>query len=131
MVIDTKWKRMTPQIDDPKQGVSQGDVYQLMAYSQLYNCPNVMLLYPHHGELPPDPICTRYAIGAKDSEAILSVATLNMTEPRVRSGMAMNWLKSSKTHCGRSAFSVSTIALSTSAMSCPVEIRLTAQRMLR
>ena len=81
MVIDTKWKRMTPQIDDPKQGVSQGDVYQLMAYSQLYNCPNVMLLYPHHGELPPHPICTRYAIGAKDSEAILSVATLNVTGP--------------------------------------------------
>ena len=70
---------MTPQIDDPKQGVSQGDVYQLMAYSQLYDCPNVMLLYPHHGELPPDPICLRYAIGAKDAEAILSVATLNVT----------------------------------------------------
>jgi 5-methylcytosine-specific restriction enzyme subunit McrC len=50
-----------------------------MAYSQLYDCPNVMLLYPHHGELPPDPICTRYAIGAKDTEAILSVATLNVT----------------------------------------------------
>ena len=79
MVIDTKWKRMTPQIDDPKQGVSQGDVYQLMAYSQLYDCPNVMLLYPHHGELPPDPICMRYAIGAKGGEAILSVATLNVT----------------------------------------------------
>ncbi|MDC0360863.1 McrC family protein [Alphaproteobacteria bacterium] len=78
MIIDTKWKRMTPQIDDPKQGVSQGDVYQLMAYSQLYKCPNVMLLYPHHGELQPDQICTRYAIGAKDAEAMLSVATLNI-----------------------------------------------------
>jgi 5-methylcytosine-specific restriction enzyme subunit McrC len=52
-----------------------------MAYRQLYNCPNVMLLYPHHGELPPHQICTRYAIGAKNSEAILSVATLNMTGP--------------------------------------------------
>jgi len=79
MVIDTKWKRMTPQIDDPKQGVSQGDVYQLMAYSQLYNCPHVMLLYPHHGELPPDPICTRYAIGAKNAAATLSLATLDVT----------------------------------------------------
>lgn len=79
MVIDTKWKRMTPQIDDPKQGVSQGDVYQLMAYSQLYNCPNVMLLYPHHGDLPTDPIYTRYTIGAKDAEATLSVATLDVT----------------------------------------------------
>jgi 5-methylcytosine-specific restriction enzyme subunit McrC len=79
MVIDTKWKRMTRQIDDPKQGVSQGDVYQLMAYSQLYRCPNVMLLYPHHSELPPDPICTHYAIGAPNAEATLSVATFDVT----------------------------------------------------
>jgi 5-methylcytosine-specific restriction enzyme subunit McrC len=79
MVIDTKWKRMTPQIDDPKQGVSQADVYQLMAYSQLYNCPNVMLLYPHHGALPPDPIFTSYAIGAMHGEANLSIATLDVT----------------------------------------------------
>jgi len=79
MVIDTKWKRMTPQIDDPKQGVSQGDVYQLMAYSQLYDCPNVMLLYPHHGALPADPIFTRYAIGAKNAPVTLSVATLDVT----------------------------------------------------
>lgn len=84
MVIDTKWKRIMPQIDDPKQGVSQGDVYQLMAYSQLYNCPNVMLLYPHHGELPPDQTCTRYAIGAKDAEAVLFVATLDLTGPSRR-----------------------------------------------
>jgi 5-methylcytosine-specific restriction enzyme subunit McrC len=81
MVIDTKWKRMAPQIHDPKQGVSQGDVYQLMAYSQLYNCPNVMLLYPHHGELPNSPVFTRYAIGAKNSAATLSVATLDVAGP--------------------------------------------------
>jgi hypothetical protein len=51
LVVDTKWKRMAPRIDDPKQGISQGDVYQLMAYSQLYGCRDVMLLYPHHGDL--------------------------------------------------------------------------------
>lgn len=31
-VIDTKWKRIAPRLDDPKQGVSQADVYQIMAY---------------------------------------------------------------------------------------------------
>ena len=80
MVIDTKWKRMTPQIDDPKQGVSQADVYQLMAYSQIYNCSNVMLLYPHHGALPPDPIYTKYRIGTKNAQRILTVATLDVTD---------------------------------------------------
>ena len=47
-VIDTKWKRISPRIDDPKQGVSQGDVYQMMAYAHLYKAPRLTLLYPHH-----------------------------------------------------------------------------------
>jgi 5-methylcytosine-specific restriction enzyme subunit McrC len=79
MVIDTKWKRVAPRIEDPKQGVSQADVYQLMAYGRLYDCPKVMLLYPHHGALPPGQICTRYAIGSSDSPESLFIATLDMT----------------------------------------------------
>jgi 5-methylcytosine-specific restriction enzyme subunit McrC len=47
-IIDTKWKRITPRMDDAKQGVSQGDVYQMMAYGQLYRCDRLTLLYPHH-----------------------------------------------------------------------------------
>lgn len=47
-VIDTKWKRIASRIDDRKQGVSQGDVYQMMAYGRLYDCPRLTLLYPHH-----------------------------------------------------------------------------------
>jgi 5-methylcytosine-specific restriction enzyme subunit McrC len=47
-VIDTKWKRISSRMDDPKQGVSQGDVYQMMAYAQLYHAPCLTLLYPHH-----------------------------------------------------------------------------------
>ena len=35
LIIDTKWKRMTLRIDDPKQGVSQADVYLLMVYGKL------------------------------------------------------------------------------------------------
>jgi 5-methylcytosine-specific restriction enzyme subunit McrC len=47
-VIDTKWKRIASRIDDPKLGVSQADVYQMMAYAQLYDAPRLTLLYPHH-----------------------------------------------------------------------------------
>lgn len=50
-VIDTKWKRISPKIDDPKQGVSQSDIYQMMAYAHLYKAPRLTLLYPHHGGL--------------------------------------------------------------------------------
>jgi len=47
-VIDTKWKRIAARIDDPKRGVSQADVYQMMAYGRLYRCDRLTLLYPHH-----------------------------------------------------------------------------------
>ncbi|NEJ00149.1 McrC family protein [Rhizobium ruizarguesonis] len=50
-VIDTKWKRISPRIDDPKLGVSQGDIYQMMAYAHLYKSPKLTLLYPHHDGL--------------------------------------------------------------------------------
>ncbi|WP_313554721.1 McrC family protein [Agrobacterium cavarae] len=50
-VIDTKWKRISARIDDPKLGVFQGDVYQMMAYAHLYKSPKLTLLYPHHDGL--------------------------------------------------------------------------------
>lgn len=49
-VVDTKWKRITARIDDPKRGVSQADVYQMMAYGRLYECERLTLLYPHHDQ---------------------------------------------------------------------------------
>ena len=80
LVIDTKWKRIT-RIDDPKRGVSQADVYQLMAYGRLYDCPHVVLLYPHHGGLRPDPILQQYAIAMPEAQESLFVATLDVTGP--------------------------------------------------
>jgi 5-methylcytosine-specific restriction enzyme subunit McrC len=53
-VIDTKWKRVSSRVDDPKSGVSQGDVYQMMAYGDLYRCGTLTLLYPHHAGLDLD-----------------------------------------------------------------------------
>lgn len=78
LIIDTKWKRMTPRIDDPKQGVSQSDVYQLMAYGRLYDCPKVMLLYPHHGDLPPEPVRRWYSVATMDADEKLIVATQDL-----------------------------------------------------
>lgn len=82
LIIDTKWKRITPRIDDPKQGISQADVYQLMAYGRLYDCPKAMLLYPHHGDLPPNPIQQWYSIATRDAAEKLIVATQYLTGTR-------------------------------------------------
>lgn len=45
-IIDTKWKRLATDPSDRKHGVSQADVYQMMAYARLYECNHLMLLYP-------------------------------------------------------------------------------------
>ena len=89
LIIDTKWKRIT-QIDDPHAGVSQADIYQLMTYGQLYECPYVMLLYPHHGGLPPDPIRQRYSIAKPGAQESLIVATLDITGPYRKHKLALN-----------------------------------------
>lgn len=50
-VIDTKWKRISSRVDDPKRGVGQADVYQMMAYGRLYQASRLTLLFPHHAGL--------------------------------------------------------------------------------
>ena len=88
VIIDTKWKRIT-RIDDPKRGISQADVYQSMAYGRLYGCPNVVLLYPHHGGLPPDPVFQRYSIARPGADESLFLATLDVTGSRRRHQAAL------------------------------------------
>jgi 5-methylcytosine-specific restriction enzyme subunit McrC len=83
LIIDTKWKRLSARIDDPKQGVSQADVYQMMAYGRLYQCPRLMLLYPWHGELGRDPgITARHRLALPGCDDQLSTATVNVAMSR-------------------------------------------------
>ena len=44
-IVDTKWKALAEPFTG-KGGVSQADVYQLMAYAKVYGCRDLMLLYP-------------------------------------------------------------------------------------
>ncbi|RYC47903.1 McrC family protein [Pectobacterium zantedeschiae] len=76
MIIDTKWKRIVRHPEDTKNGVSQADVYQMMAYSRLYYCPQVMLLYPHHAGLGAQPMNVGYRILA--GEERLQVASVDL-----------------------------------------------------
>ena len=76
MVIDTKWKRIGRNPEDSKRGVSQADVYQMMAYARLYRCPELMLLYPHHADLGVDILNIAYGIQA--GEERLRVASVDL-----------------------------------------------------
>ena len=73
-IVDTKWKRLSLATEDAKHGVGQTDVYQMMAYGQLYACPDLLLLYPHHLGLGSGPFATDYLIcGSTDRLRLRSV----------------------------------------------------------
>lgn len=79
VIIDTKWKRLKNNWDDPKHGISQADIYQMMAYGQLYNCNRLILLYPHHFELErPEGISSLNRVLGTNME--ISVSTIDVTE---------------------------------------------------
>jgi 5-methylcytosine-specific restriction enzyme subunit McrC len=78
-VIDTKWKRIAAHVDDPKQGVSQTDVYQMMAYGRLYRCRKLTLLYPHHmGTGCDEGLIGDYAINS--SEDRLEICSIDISQ---------------------------------------------------
>lgn len=77
-VIDTKWKRIGLRADDPKQGIAQSDIYQMMAYGRLYHCDRLTLLYPHHTLLgPTDGVVGQYRVTSGEDR--LEVASINIT----------------------------------------------------
>lgn len=79
-VVDTKWKRIANRIDDAKQGVSQGDVYQMMAYAQLYRCERLVLLYPQHNDLVSgEGVHATHKISGSDQ--VLQMATIDIATP--------------------------------------------------
>jgi 5-methylcytosine-specific restriction enzyme subunit McrC len=76
MIIDTKWKQIGLNPEDKKRGVSQADVYQIMAYARLYRCREVMLLYPHHAGLGDDVLDAGYVMMEGDER--LRIATIDL-----------------------------------------------------
>lgn len=48
-LADTKWKRLDPK--SPDLGVSEADVYQLLAYALRYRVSQAFLIFPHHPAL--------------------------------------------------------------------------------
>jgi 5-methylcytosine-specific restriction enzyme subunit McrC len=79
-IIDTKWKRIARRIDDKKQGISQADVYQMMAYGRLYDCSRLTLLYPHHhGMGGPEGVQASHKVTGSDH--VLETATIDVAVP--------------------------------------------------
>ena len=77
-VIDTKWKRIGSNPEDKKHGVSQSDVYQMMAYGRIYQCCELVLLYPHHDELGAAPFSRGFRVTGCDDR--LRLASIDLTQ---------------------------------------------------
>ena len=77
-VLDTKWKRLVDPSRDRKMDASQADIYQLMAYAQLYESERLVLLYPHHGGLH-SPMPIHHRIARRDGKVRLTIATVDVT----------------------------------------------------
>ena len=81
-IIDTKWKQISPAVEDSKRGVNQGDIYQMMAYGQIYDCQQLMLLYPHHRDLNKgEGVLDSYAV-TKQNIATLHVASFDVASDK-------------------------------------------------
>jgi 5-methylcytosine-specific restriction enzyme subunit McrC len=83
MVIDTKWKVIEQNPDDKKRGVSQSDVYQMMAYARLYECDEVMLLYPHHSKLGTYVLNDSYNILGGEGRLRISSVNISVNDKEV------------------------------------------------
>jgi 5-methylcytosine-specific restriction endonuclease McrBC regulatory subunit McrC len=69
MVIDTKWKLLSPG-KKGRNGVAEADLYQLYAYARRYGCARSVLLYPHTNGLEASDFHVLDADGALSSERI-------------------------------------------------------------
>lgn len=87
-ILDTKWKRLADPADDKKMGISESDVYQVMAYAQIYRCDRIVLLYPYHGGLASKrPI--HHRVAHKDGTVRLTIATVDLqTQELARRSLA-------------------------------------------
>jgi 5-methylcytosine-specific restriction enzyme subunit McrC len=84
VVLDTKWKALTVDRD---MGVKEADLYQMMAYAQIYDCGALVLLYPHHAGLTA-PLLAHHRIARIDGPVRLTVASIDVTShARARTGL--------------------------------------------
>lgn len=74
-IIDTKWKKLSNDLLDPRHGVGQSDVYQMMAYARIYYCDNLMLIFP---SAPGQGSAVRRVFGISGGRERLSVSAIDL-----------------------------------------------------
>ena len=78
VILDTKWKRLTP--GKKRLGVADSDVYQMLAYARAYNAKRLILIYPWHEEMgAQQEVIRRWSVAGTNCR--LDVATVSVGRP--------------------------------------------------
>ena len=78
LVADTKWKRLDPRRE--YLGVSEADVYQVLAYAHRYATGDAILVYPHHAGVGVPGLQREFLIhGTGTPQVRLRVITLDLS----------------------------------------------------
>ena len=73
-ILDTKWKILSERKD--KYGISQADLYQMIAYGTRYRCPNLTLVYPKQEKIQRDRI--EFRVPGTDPEMRITVRFVDL-----------------------------------------------------
>ncbi len=78
-ILDAKWKRINPDSDDLKHGVSQADIYQLYAYGKRNKCRAVALVHPKTRSFTAP---LRYRLNLENDDLTLLCLPFDITRPK-------------------------------------------------
>ena len=70
IIIDTKYKPRDYSDTDPKKGVSQADLYQVVSYAYRRGCTEVVLIYPNTHETLREPVTFEIDSGFSNADKI-------------------------------------------------------------
>ena len=78
IILDTKWKHLDPK-DTRTLGVSQSDIYQMLAYARAYEAQRLVLIYPWHSELSEPGLHKRWKV--PNTDCFLDIVTVDIGQP--------------------------------------------------
>ncbi len=76
IIVDTKYKLRPGNFkSDPKKGIAQSDLYQMLSYAYKRGCTDVILVYPNNSEEinPPDKFELVSGFGGKDKITVTAI----------------------------------------------------------
>ena len=82
IILDTKWKRLTPRKPRCTEtlGVSESDIYQMLAYARAYDAGRLVLIYPWHEEMDAEQgVIRRWTV--TESDCRVDVVTVDVGSP--------------------------------------------------